>query len=220
MKDLIKNTPVGYTQRTLNAKMGAINGMEVAFEFAGTNIESGIKKVLGVTDVSCFNRFGIKGPQAAKWLQSHKFKTPAEINTWVEGKGCLVMRLGGSEFLLEDQYGASNMEKMASFDQAKVAGAYQVARADAAFLLSGSEVLNMLSELCMLDLCEGALPKDGLVMTQVAGISATLIRQNLNNASVFRLWCDGTYGAYMWDMMLEIAKELGGGAVGFTSHFK
>ena len=220
MKNLVKNTPVAYTQRALNAKMGVINEMEVAFEFAGTNIEGGIKKVLGVTDVSCFNRFGIKGPQAAKWLESQKIKTPAEINSWLESKGCLVMRLGGSEFLLEDQYGANNMEKLASLDQAKTTGAYKVARADAAFLLSGSEVLNMLSELCMLDLREGALPKDGLVMTQVAGISATLIRQNLNNASVFRLWCDGTYGAYMWDMMLEIAKELGGGAVGFTSHFK
>ena len=220
MKDLVKNTPVAYTQRALNAKMGVINGMEVAFEFAGTNIEGGIKKVLGVTDVSCFNRFGIKGPQAAKWLESQKIKTPAEINSWVDSKGCLVMRLGGSEFLLEDQYGANNIEKLTNFDQTKTAGAYKVTRADAAYLLSGSEVLNMLSELCMLDLCEGALPKNGLVMTQIAGISATLLRQNLHGEQVFRIWCDGTYGAYMWGMLLEVAKELGGGAVGFTSHFK
>ncbi len=220
MKDLIKNTPAAYAQRGLNAKMGVINGMEVAMEFAGANIESGIKKVLGVTDVSCLNRFGIKGPQAEKWLESKKIKTPVEKNTWLESKGCLVMRLGGSEFLLEDQYGENNIETLVSFDQAKTALAYKVARADAAYLLSGSEVLNMLSELCMLDLHEGALPKNGLVMTQVAGISATLLRQDLNNAPVFRLWCDGSYGAYMWDMLLEVAKELGGGAVGFSSHFK
>lgn len=220
MKDLIKNTPAAYAQRALNAKMGVVNGMEVALEFAGANIESGIKKVLGVTDVSCLSRFGIKGPQAAKWLESQKIKTPAEINTWVESNGCLVMRLGSSEFLLEDQYGVNNIETLASFDQAKTAEAYKVARADAAFLLSGSEVLNMLSELCMLDLRDSALPKNGLVMTQIAGISATLLRHQLNGEPVIRVWCDGTYGAYMWDMMLEIAKELGGGAVGLSIHYR
>ena len=173
MMDLIKNSPVAYAQQALITKMGVVNGMEVALEFSGANIESGIKNVLGVTDVSCLNRFGIKGPQAAKWLESQGFKTPVDFNAWVENNGCLVMRLGGNEFLLEDQFGVNNIDKLASFNQAKVAGAYKVARADAAYLLAGSAALNMLSELCMLDLRDSALPKNGLVMTQVAGISAT-----------------------------------------------
>ena len=28
-----------------------------------------------------------------------------------------------------------------------------------------------------------------------------------------RLWCDGSYGPYLWDTLLGIAVELGGGAV-------
>ena len=217
MSAMIKTSPVSHAQQALNPKMGVVNGMEAALEFAG---ENDVKNVLGVADVSCFERFGIKGPQAAKWLESQKFKTPPEINSWLENKSCLLLRLGGSEFLLEDQLGANNLNKLTGFNQAKVTGAYQVTRADAAYLLSGSEVLNMLSELCMLDLRECALPKNGLVMTQIAGISATLLRQNLHGEPVYRIWCDGTYGAYMWDMLLEVATELGGGAVGFSSHFK
>ena len=55
-------------------------------------------------------------------------------------------------------------------------------------------------------------------MTQVAGISATLLRQTLDDEQVYRLWCDGTYGPYMWDMLLKLAGELGGGAVGLSSY--
>lgn len=217
MTNLIKISPISYDQQVLNASVGVVNDMQVALEFVGENTH---KNTLGVTDVSCFNRYGIKGPQAAKWLESQKLKTPTDINSWVESKGCLLLRLGGSEFLLEDQFGANSIEKLTRFNQAKVAGAYQVARVDAAFLLSGSQVLNMFSELCMLDLRESALPKNRLVMIQIAGISATLLRQQLNGEPVFRMWCDGTYGAYMWEMLLEVASELGGGAVGLSSHFK
>jgi len=220
MTSLIKTTPVGYAQQAFNPKMGEVHGTEVALEFDGA-AESARKAVLGVTDVSCFQRFGVKGPQAAAYLASQSLKTPAEINSWIEGAaGTLVLRLGGSEFLIEDQYKANACANLASFSNVAVPGAYKVARADAAFILSGGEVLNLLSELCSLDLRDSALASDAVVMTQVAGISATLLRQQLNGEQVYRIWCDGTYGPYMWDMLLEIAKELGGGAVGLSCHFK
>jgi sarcosine oxidase subunit gamma len=52
----------------------------------------------------------------------------------------------------------------------------------------------------------------------VAGISATVIRQILNDEPVYRIWCDGTYGPYMWEVLTEIATELGGGAVGLSKY--
>ncbi len=217
----IKATPVAYAQQASQPKLGELNGMDVALEFEGPAMESARKQVLGITDVSCFKRFGIKGPNAAAWLQAKGLKTPAELNSWVEGAaGTLVLRLGGSEFLTEDQYQASTTDGLQSFKQAETAGAYKVARADAAFIVSGAEALNLLSELCSLDLRDSALAADAVVMTQVAGISATLLRQQLDGQQVYRIWCDGTYGPYMWEMLLEVAKELGGGAVGLSSHFR
>ncbi|CAG0956283.1 sarcosine oxidase, subunit gamma [Methylophilaceae bacterium] len=219
--EMIKRTPVAYAQRASNPKMGELHGMEVALAFEGASIETARKSVLGVTDVSCFQRFSVKGPQAAAWLESQGLKLPAEINSWVEtAPGTLALRLGGSEFLIEDQFSSKTCSRLHGFNQAAVPGAYQVQRADAAFILSGREVLNLLSELCMLDLRDSALAGNAVVMTQVAGISATLLRQQLNGQQVYRVWCDGTYGPYMWDMLLEIAKELGGGAVGLSCHFK
>jgi sarcosine oxidase, subunit gamma len=220
MTALIKTTPVAYAQHEHNPKMGVHKGMEVAVSFDGVTAEKTHKQVMGVTDVSCFAKFGIKGPKAADWLAKQGIKTPDEINAWVEGApGSLVLRLGGSEFLVEDQLSGNACEALSSFNQANTAGAYQVARTDAAFILSGSQVLNLLSELCVLDLRDKALGSNAIVMTQVAGISATLMRESLTGEQVYRIWCDASYGPYMWEMLIEVAKELGGGAVGLTARF-
>jgi sarcosine oxidase subunit gamma len=220
MTTMHKISPVSYSEPITHAKMGTYNGMYVALEFEGDSIESERKSTLGVTDVSCFTRFGIKGPQAANWLASQGIQLPAEKNTWLQQSDCLVMRLGNSEFLLEDQCETNLTNKLTTLNQSITTGVYQVTRVDAAFLLSGSQVLNLLSELCMLDLRDSSFGTNELVMTQVAGISATILRQQLSHEQVYRIWCDGTYGAYLWEIFLEVAGELGGGAVGLSSHFQ
>lgn len=164
-------------------------------------------QILHITDLSKLTRYGVKGPQAAKWLAEQGVAIPKNANTWLQNDQTLVMRLGGSEFLIEDQESGKICEKLA-VDSKRVDGVYKVAHADAAYLLAGSEVLNLLSEVCALDLRELALPENALVMTQVAGISATVLRQNINNETVYRIWCDGTYSVYMRHVLDEIAEEL------------
>ena len=178
---------------------------------------------LAITDVSSLARYGVKGAQAANWLAKHGVAIPNQPNSWVLSGQTLVMRLGSSEFLLEDQLlenqllenqmienqtGGETCNKLLA-DTLRVPNVYKVPRADAAYLLAGSAVLNLLSELCALDLRESALSENDVVMTQVAGISATILRQTLNNETVYRLWCDGTYKVYMQQVLDEIAVELG-----------
>ncbi len=161
--------------------------------------------VLEISDMSTLERYGVKGPQASKWLAGHNVAIPENANTWVLNDGkTFVMRLGSSEFLIEDQAGGQTCKKLAK-DNVRIAGVYKVPHADAAYLLAGSEVLNLLSEVCSLDLRESALQANKLVMTQVAGISAIVLRQSINNETIYRLWCDGTYGVYMKHVLLEIA---------------
>ena len=164
------------------------------------------------TDISKLERFGVKGPQAAKWLANHGVAIPAKANTWVLSGNAIVMRLGLTEFLIEDQLIQGKAEgkicaKLGA-DVARVGGVYKVPRADAAYILAGSGVLNLLSEVCALDLRESALAENDVLMTQVAGISATVLRQSINNETVYRIWCDGTYGQYMQHILDEIAQEL------------
>lgn len=218
MQAIMQISPVAHAQPRLSAKWGVVDGMEIATEFADAATEQARKKILGVTDVSCFQRYGVKGPQASQWLADHELAIPSRPNSWLICKRkSLVLRLGAGEFLIEDLFGGYACEDLAA-DAQRVAGVYPVPRADAAFILSGSEVLKLFSELCALDLRDQALAADAVVMTQVAGVSATLLRQTLDDEQVYRLWCDGTYGPYMWDMLLKLAGELGGGAVGLSSY--
>ena len=178
---------------------------------------------LAITDVSSLARYGVKGAQAANWLAKHGVAIPNQPNSWVLSGQTLVMRLGSSEFLLEDQLlenqllenqmienqtGGETCNKLLA-DTLRVPNVYKVPRADAAYLLAGSGVLNLFAELCPLDLRESALLENDVVMTQVAGISATILRQTLNGETVYRLWCDGTYNVYMQHVLDEIAVELG-----------
>jgi sarcosine oxidase, subunit gamma len=166
-------------------------------------------QALNITDLSELVRYGVKGPQASNWLTKLNITLPTTANTWLLNQNSIVLRLGSSEFLIEDQKGAETCAKLAA-DLLSIDGVYKVPRVDASYLLAGSNVNNLLSEICALDLSEPALQDNGVVMTQVAGISATILRQSLNGEIVYRLWCDGTYGTYMQHTLLEIASELNG----------
>jgi len=229
-------TPIAYalahnTPDFTKVDFTKLNDMRIALRYSNNDIEHQHKKVLGVTDVSYLRRFSVKGPNAAAWLQQHGIAIPASSNSWVafgidqasatpSTHASLVLRLGNSEFLVEDQFNgqACPALQQAAIAQPVAAGVYRVVRHDAAFILSGTQVLDLLSELCLLDLRDKALPAETLLMTQVAGISATLIRQKIDGDEVYRIWCDGTYGAYMWETLTKIATELGGGAVGLAQY--
>ena len=166
-------------------------------------------QALNITNLSKLQRYGVKGANAAKWLANHGVAIPAKANTWVFSGNAIVMRLGSTEFLIEDSIDGKICAKLEA-DVDRVIGVYKVPRMDAAYLLAGSAVFNLLSEVCALDLRESALAENELLMTQVAGISATVLRQSVNNETVYRIWCDGTYAVYMQHILSDIAQELAG----------
>lgn len=220
MTTITRQTPVAYAQQHLAPKMTLVHGMEVALEFASAEIEHKRKANLGICDVSCFPRFGVKGRNVVQWLKENKIEIPPEANTWVQQGETLVLRLGLNELLVEDQLEGKACAALEGATQPKAYGVYKVQRNDTALLLSGSHVQELFSEICAIDLRDQALPPNGVVMTQMAGISVTVLRQKFNGEDVYRLWCDGTYGPYLWETLLEIAEEVGGGAVGLSCHYK
>lgn len=213
-----QTSPAAPAQHGDDVRWAVVNNMQIATAFSSPDVEHARKKVLGVTDVSCFHRYGFKGPKAAQWAADHELAIPSSPNAWtLSDQKSLVLRLGSSEFVVEDQPGGDASQKLTNV-KARTAGVYKVPRADAAFILSGSAVLNLFSELCSLDLRPSSLLANDVIMTQVAGISAIIMRQTIAGEPVYRIWCDGTYGAYMWETLIEIAVELGGGAVGLASY--
>jgi sarcosine oxidase subunit gamma len=56
-------------------------------------------------------------------------------------------------------------------------------------------------------------------MTSMVGVSVLVLWHEQQGRPLFRIWCDGTFGPYLWQTLLEIAREAGGGAVGFSALF-
>jgi len=48
----------------------------------------------------------------------------------------------------------------------------------------------------------------------MVGVAVTVIPNERAGQPFYRIWCDGTFAVYLWQTLLAIATELGGGAVG------
>ncbi|OYW32245.1 MAG: methylglutamate dehydrogenase, partial [Methyloversatilis sp. 12-65-5] len=85
-------------------------------------------------------------------------------------------------------------------------------RFDAALELTGTQIPELLRQTCAFDFSTLAAP--ALVMTSMVGVGVTALTLDSADGPVVRLWCDGTWGGYLWLTLVEVAGDLGGGAVG------
>lgn len=212
-------TPIAHALHHEQGNWGVINQMRVVTDFADQHQEENRKKNLGIADASFLRKFGVKGAHAAQWLSGQGITIPLRANSWVYGAdGSLVLRLGNSEFLIEDAPGGASCAKLEAACAAP-AGVYPVPHVEAAFVMSGHAVQELFHEVCSIDLTRAALGPQDVVMTQMAGISVVLIRQDLEGESHYRLWCDSSYGPYLWEVFAEIAHEHNGGPIGIGRYF-
>jgi sarcosine oxidase subunit gamma len=169
-----------------------------------------------LADLSALRRTGLKGPGAADWLHAHGVPVPSRPNAWspLDGGG-LIARLGRSEFLVEDgPRGNSALTVQAELGTG-VSGVYPVLRQDAALLVRGEGVRELFAQTCSIDVSAIPPQERTVTLTMMVGVAVTIIAASPDDG--FRIWCDGTYGAYLWDTLLEISTELGGGAVGLSA---
>lgn len=219
MQDAVLMSPVAFAHALRKPVSGEVNGMETALSFAAADVEATRSQTLSICDVSNLNRFGVKGPHAANWLTAAGITLPEGTNSWTpQDNGSLVMRLGNSEFLLEDRP-ENDLAQTLNDTAADMDGVHKVLRNDAAFIVSGELTPALFSEVCAIDLEGDTLENNRLVMTVIAGVSATLLKQELNGQSVYRIWCDGTFGPYLWKTLLTIIEEQGGGPIGFNFYY-
>ena len=121
-------------------------------------------------------RLGLKGPDAPRLLQQAGVLVP-EPNAITRTAGdsglsrCL--RLGYTEFLLEQDTGTEAIERLRAFAAAEQR-ARSVLRCDYSVLLGGSGLFDELARLCTFDFASLQARPHTAVMTLAAGISVTL----------------------------------------------
>lgn len=186
-----------------------INGMPSLVSIPG---DDQIAAHLGIADLSFLTRFGVKGAAAASWLESHEIGVPDRANTWrYLPDGAMIARLGLTEFLIEDSLYSSFALRLAEACQSVPAKVYPVLRQDAAIVLCGTAIQDLLRQTCSVDFQALSLVNNPVILTLMVGVSVTIIPIASDH---YRIWCDGTFGAYLWETLVTIAQELGGGVVG------
>lgn len=177
--------------------------------------EGAIAAHLGITDVSCLTRFGVKGANAAAWLEGQGIATPDRPNAWnpLSDSG-IIARLGVTEFFIEDGLHRQLAPRLMEACHQPSAKVYPVLRQDAAIVLCGAQANELLLQTCSVNFRALALMERPVILTSMVGVTVTIIPSDRNGQPFYRLWCDGTFGAYLWQTLGAIVADMGGGVVG------
>ncbi len=213
----IRISPLAGVVAGLRPQLRAVHGMEIPERFPGE--ADRWKTAVGVCDLSAFVRVGVKGPGAAAWLVNRNVPVPAEANSWAPAGAGLVARLARTEFLIEDGIGNAMARHLAGELQPGEPGVYPVPRQDCALALTGIAVNELLVQTCNVDFASQPATGHIVTLTQMVGVSVTVLRSDRGGVPCYRVWCDGTMGPYFWETLTGIAEELGGGPVGIANLF-
>ncbi len=169
-----------------------------------------------MADLSCLIRFGVKGAGARAWLTDQNMLIPERPNTWLPlSNGGLIARLGLTEFLIEDSVSTSVVPLLAAACQTPPEAVYPVPRQDLAIALFGTAVPELLLQTCSVNFQTLDLSDRPVILTSMAGVTVTILPGERQSIPFYRLWCDGTFGVYLWRTLKAIATELDGSVAGF-----
>ena len=197
----------------LNPQWDVVCGMRIGARLAGD--ETAARDCVAIADLSCLDRAGIKGPEAARWLETLHLPVPAQANTWtgLPGGG-VIARLGRTEFFLEDGVTGDSASRVRDAPALEMTGVYPVIRQDAGIAVVGRRVNELLVQTCNVNFQELDSASRTVVMTMMVGVAVLVIRRDHRNLPGFRIWCDATYAPYLWETLAGIASDLGGGPIG------
>ncbi|MDV2995569.1 MAG: hypothetical protein N4J56_005223 [Chroococcidiopsis sp. SAG 2025] len=213
MKTPLRLSPIHDSLQSLNGAWRDINGMPSLVTLPGDRQSA---SMLGIADLSCLTRFGVKGTHAAEWLVKWGLPIPDRPNTWHPlPAGGIIAKLGLTEFLIEDSINSAIAPQLATACKSPPAKVYPVLRQDLALGLVGDRVNDLLRQTCSFNFQALSLGDRPVVLTNAIGVAVTVIPGG--EGRYYRIWCDRTFGTYFWQTLIQIATELGGGAIGTES---
>jgi len=165
----------------------------------------------GVSIPAVGARFGVKGADAPALLQQAGLRIPEQPNRVAHWPGdglfgsgrCL--RQGNTEFLIEVDTGLPPVLQR----NGALPRAWTLIRADHSLLLDGASWPRELTQVCSFDFERLHQEPDLVVMTLMAGIGVTLIREPQpptahSSGMALRLWCDAGYSTYLQDCLRSL----------------
>lgn len=170
---------------------------------------------LEIANLSSIPRFGVKGTGAEAWLATQSIAVPDRPNSWIFlSKGGIIARLGINEFVIEDRTIAPQLIEACTSPPARV---YPVLRQDLAIALIGTKVNELLLQTSSFNFQLLSITENPVILTSMAGVNVTVIPGVLQEQLFYKVWCDRTFGTYLWETLNAIASELDGRTIGNVS---
>ena len=105
--------------------------------------------------------------------------------------------------LSADEPGAAIVERVESVVDGEFVSVVDVTHGHTVLRLTGPRAADVLAKLCAIDLAYTATPNGTAVRTLLAGITATVIRDDAAGEPSYLTLCDRSYGQYLGDVLAD-----------------
>jgi len=162
-------------------------------------------------------RVGVKGPRAAEALKQLGLAVPTRPNCWApmrdqdrDDSWNVVGRLGFTEFFVEERGEAAGVAALEQLTAENFVGAYPVLREDLGLVLGGDRVSGVLAQVCNVNFDALDIGQRPVVMTLMVGVSVLVLPQQQPDGAIYRIWCDPSFGTYLWETLEEVVQKMPG----------
>ena len=213
-----------HAQAAMGATMDDADGWQLPAHFGDPSQEAvWLKGTVGVSDVSSMGKVKVAGadsPQAMSMLVPTA--TDQATGSVIEGDSplerggkLLSVRLASDEYLLLTPPGVATSAVAAlQAGDHECSHAVDITSGLCGLAIVGPAVQGLMSRITEVDTSPRAFPDLTCVQSRFADVQALLLRRDVNGKAMYQMYASREFGEYFWEVIIDAAKELGGGAVG------
>ena len=217
-----------HSQLAMGAVMDDADGWQLPAHYGNAAQESAwLRGTVGVSDVSPIGKVRIVGQDAAKAVAT---LVPAAAQQDVgnvanaeppleRGGRLLSVCLAPDEFLLLTPAGVAPMavDAMSATVESTCAHAVDVTSGLCGLAIVGPATQDLMSRITAADTGPRSLSDLTSVQSRFAEVQALLLRRDVNGIAMYQLYASREFGEYLWEALIQTARELHGGPVGTQS---
>ena len=207
-------SPLQNQNQTLGARFELRGDWLIPEVYTNTEGEAkALQESVSVTDISSWGKLTFKGVHAGAIISASLGESPIKAGAIIEikPKHILAAQLTLDEFLVLTPPGAEK-EIMTALEAEIASQDTFVSLIDqtsglVGFSIAGLESTEAMRKLCALSFNSKDFPDMHVAQSSFAKVHATIIRHDRSAAPAFELFADRSYGAYLWDAILDAGKE-------------
>lgn len=217
-------TAMYHAQLAMGAVMAETDGWQLPTHYGDASREAAwLRETVGVSDVSPIGKVRVVGGNAGQAVSS-LFPQAGDLPTGSvseadspleRGGKLLAARLATDEFLVLTPAGVAPLAVDAMHSvPSNCAYSIDVTSGLCAVAIVGPATQNMMSRITETDTSSRALPDLSCIQSRFADVQGLLLRRDVNGIAMYQLYASREFGQYLWQVLTETARELGGGPAG------